>query len=72
MNQKSVFAFGDEFSCQQFWCTDRNVGGIDIYVGTKHIGEILNLDIPDIDDEEENIEFDKTVEEWISTESDYL
>lgn len=65
MNQKSVFEFGNEYQCQQFFCTDRNVCGIDVSLNGKHIGEIISLDIPDIDDENENVKFDNEVIDWI-------
>jgi hypothetical protein len=65
MNQKSVFEFRNEYQCQQFFCTDRNVGGVDVSNDGEHFGEIIGLEIPDIDDEEANIEFDKQVIEWI-------
>jgi len=31
----------------------------------EHLGEIIGIDIPDIDDEEENIKFDNEVINWI-------
>ena len=65
MNQKSVFEFGNEYQCQQFFCTDRNVGGVDVSRGGEHIGEIIGLSIPDIEDEEENIKFDNEVINWL-------
>ena len=65
MNQKSVFEFGDEFNCQQFFCSTRNVGGIDVSRNGEHLGEIIGLEIPDIEDEDENIKFDKEVINWV-------
>ena len=64
-NQKSVFEFGDEFVCTEFFNVDLNIGGVDISRDDKHLGSILGLSIPDIDDEEENIKFDNQVIEWI-------
>ncbi len=64
-NQKSVFEFGDEFVCTQFFDVDLNVGGVDVSRDDEHLGSILGLSIPDIDDEEENIKFDNQVIEWI-------
>lgn len=56
-NQKSVFIGSDEFICQQF------DGGIDILdENNVHIGEIEGLELPDIDDEDENIKFDQEIE----------
>ena len=65
MNQKSVFEFGDEFNCQQFFCSTRNVGGIDVSRNGEHLGKIIGLDIPDIDDDDENEKFDNEVIQWI-------
>lgn len=65
MNQKTVFEFGNEYQCQQFFCNDRNVGGVDISLNGNHIGEIIGLDIPDIEDENENVKFDNEVIDWI-------
>lgn len=65
MNQKSVFEFGNEYQCQSFWCVDRNCGGVSVSNNGNIIGEIIGLDIPDIEDEEENIKFDQAVIEWL-------
>jgi hypothetical protein len=64
-NQKSVFEFGDEFVCTEFFDVDLNIGGVDISRDDEHLGSILGLSIPDIDNEEENIKFDNQVIEWI-------
>ena len=51
-----------------YFCSTRNVGGVDVkLMGSKieHLGEIIGIDIPDIDDEEENIKFDDEVIIWI-------
>lgn len=65
MNQTAVFEFGNEYNCTQFYCTDRNVGGVTVSRMGNHLGEIIGLDIPDIDDEDENIKFDKEVINWL-------
>jgi hypothetical protein len=65
MNQKSVFEFGNEYQCQQFFCSTRNVGGVDVSRDGEHIGEIIGLTIPDIEDEDENVKFDNEVINWL-------
>ena len=66
MNQKSVFEFGEEYQCTQFFCSDRNISGVDVSINGNHLGEIIGIDIPDdIEDEEANIEFDNKVINWI-------
>ena len=65
MNEKSVFEFGDEFVCTEFFCADRNVGGVTVKRNDEILGEIIGVSIPDIDDEEENIKFDNEVINWI-------
>jgi hypothetical protein len=66
MKQKSVFEFGNEYVCTYFFCCDRNVSGVDVTLDGKTIGEIIGLDIPDVDDgEEENLAFDNKVIEWL-------
>ena len=65
MKQKSVFEFGNEYVCTYFFDVDTNASGVDISRYGEHIGSIIVLDIPGIDDEEENIEFDNQVIEWI-------
>ena len=66
MNQKSVFEFGDEYQCQSFWCTDRNVGGVDVRRNGNFLGEIIGLNIhDDIDDIDENVAFDNEVINWL-------
>ena len=65
-NQKSVFEFGDEFICTQFFDIDTQSDGVDVNRnGTERLGSIIGITIPDIDDEEENIKFDNEVIDWI-------
>lgn len=65
-NQKSVFVGDIEYTCTQFYDVDTSTDGIDISNEKgQHIGEILGEVIPDIEDEEDNIRFDKVVENWI-------
>lgn len=64
-NQKSVFEFGDEFVCTQFFDVDTQCDGVDVSRNGEHLGSILGLLIPDIEDEEENIKFDNEVINWI-------
>ena len=65
-NQKSVFEFGDEFICTQFFDVDTQASGVEVNRnGVEHLGSIIGIDIPDIEDEEENIKFDNEVINWI-------
>lgn len=65
-NQKSVFEFGAEFICTEFYDVDSNSGGVEVNRnGTEHMGSIMGVSIPDIDDEEENIKFDNEVINWV-------
>ncbi len=65
-NQKSVFEFGDEFICTQFFDVDTQADGVDVNRnGVERLGSIIGITIPDIDDEEENIKFDNEVINWI-------
>jgi hypothetical protein len=65
-NQKSVFEFGDEFICTQFFDVDTQSDGVDVNRnGVERLGSIHGITIPDIDDEEENIKFDNEVINWI-------
>jgi len=69
-NQKSVFEFGDEFICTEFYNVDTSSGGVEINRnGVEHLGSIAVLSIPDIEDEEENIKFDKEVIDWVADNS---
>lgn len=63
-NQKSVFEFGDEFVCTEFYDVDLNYGGVEVKRNDEYLGSILGLAIPDIDDDEENEKFDKEVIDW--------
>lgn len=65
MNQKSVFEFGNEYQCTQFFCADRNIGGVGVSRHGVHLGEIVGLDIPDIEDDDENTKFDIEVIQWV-------
>jgi len=64
-NQKAVFEFGNEYNCTEFFCSDRNCSGIDVSMNGNHLGEIIGISIPDIDDDEENIKFDNEVINWV-------
>lgn len=64
--QKSVFEFGDEFVCTQFFDVDNQTEGVDIKInGDKHLGSILGLLIPDIEDDLGNVKFDNEVINWV-------
>lgn len=65
-NQKAVFDGPDEYMCTQFFDSETSTDGVDVSLGGKHLGEIWGITIPDIDDEEENIKFDKEVTDWIN------
>ncbi len=65
MNQKSVFEFGNEYQCTQFFDIDTQATGVDVSLNGEHLGQIIGLEIPDIEDEEENIKFDDAVTNWI-------
>ncbi len=60
-----VSQFGNDYKCIDFFCTDRNVGGVDVSRDGEHIGEIIGLSLPDEEDEEECEKFDNEVIEWI-------
>jgi len=64
-NQKSVFEFGNEYTCQEFTDVDPDVSGVEVFEYNKRLGSIVGLSIPDIEDEDENIKFDKEVIDWI-------
>lgn len=64
-NQKSVFEFGEEYVCTQFFDVDSQTSGVDVSLNGEHLGSILDISIPEIDDEEENIKFDNEVINWI-------
>jgi hypothetical protein len=62
MNQKSVFYNDDEYTCTQFFDEDE---GIHISLNGKPFNTIQHLVIPEIDDEDGNIDFDNTVIDFI-------
>lgn len=64
--QKSVFEFGNEYVCTNFFDVDLQTSGVDVSVDGEHIGQILGVTIPDdIDDIDENEKFDKEVVAWV-------
>jgi len=64
--QKSVFEFGNEYVCTNFFNIDTQASGVDVSLNGEHIGSIIGITIPDdIDDIEENVKFDKEVIAWI-------
>jgi hypothetical protein len=65
-NQKAVFVSGTEYTCTEFFDVDKQTGGIDIKDEQgNHVGEMLGEVIPDIDDEDENVNFDERVTKFI-------
>ncbi len=60
-----VSEFGNNYECIDFFCTDRNVSGVDVSRDGEHIGEIIGISLPDEEDDEECEKFDKKVIEWI-------
>lgn len=64
-NQKSVFEFGEEYVCTEFFDVDLQTSGVEVSLNEEHLGSILDISIPEIDDEEENIKFDNEVINWI-------
>jgi hypothetical protein len=65
-NQKSVFEFGDEFICTEFFDVDTQTSGVEVNRnGNERLGSIIGLGIPDIEDEDENVKFDNQVIEWL-------
>ena len=65
MNQKAVFEFGNEYNCTSFYDVNYNYAGVDVSLNGEHLGLIIGLDVPDIDDEKENVKFDNQVIDWI-------
>lgn len=64
-NQKSVFEFGNEYVCTEFFDVDTQTSGVDVNLDDEHLGSIIGLEIPDIEDEDEVEKFDNEVIEWI-------
>lgn len=64
-NQKSVFEFGEEYVCTEFFDVDLQTSGVEVSLNGEYLGSILDISIPDIDDEDENIKFDNEVIDWI-------
>ncbi len=64
-NQKSVFEFGNEFVCTEFFDVDMGYGGVDVSRDGEHLGSIVDISIPDEEDEDEVKKFDSKVTNWI-------
>ena len=68
-NQKSVFQFGKEYQCtdsEDVVLNQLKVTSVDVTLDGEHLGKIIGVSIPDIDSEDENIQFDKEVIQWIA------
>jgi hypothetical protein len=66
-NTYAIFVAGDEYTCTEFFDTDKGEG-IDVKdaLTQKHIVEVFGLTIPDLDATENEIEtFENVVTEWI-------
>jgi hypothetical protein len=63
-NQISVFEFGNEYQCTQFFDVDLG-DGVDVSLNGERLGSIVGIVIPDIDDEDETENFNKEVIDWI-------
>lgn len=65
-SQKSVFEFGNEYNCTNFFDVDTQASGVDVSLNGEHIGSIIGITVPDdIDDIDEQVKFDKEVINWI-------
>jgi ABC-type uncharacterized transport system substrate-binding protein len=69
-NTISVFIGADEFECIQYYDTDKNIDGVEVFEAMEHklIGNIDGLIIPDLDDEDYDsatIKFNSEVEEYL-------
>lgn len=65
-SQKSVFEFGNEYSCTNFFDVDTQASGVDVSLNGEHIGSIIGITVPDdIDDIDEQEKFDNQVIQWI-------
>ena len=64
-NEKSVFMFGNEYRCVGFTDVAPDVSGVEIFRNDESLGKIVGLNIPDIEDEEENIKFDIEINAWL-------
>ena len=65
-SQKSVFEFGNEYNCTNFFDVGTQASGVDVSLNGEHIGSIIGITVPDdIDDIEEQEKFDKEVINWI-------
>ena len=63
-NQKAVFEFGNEYNCQSYFNDDLD-NGVEVFLNDEILGSIVGLDIPNIDDEDENKYFDDKVMQWV-------
>lgn len=65
-NQRSVFEFGNEYVCTEFYDVDSNYSGVEVKRnGDNYLGQIVGISIPDFDDDDECIKFDEEVIAWI-------
>jgi hypothetical protein len=65
-SQKSVFQFGNEYACTNFFDVDTQASGVDVSLDGEHIGSIIGISVPeDIDDIDEQEKFDDEVITWI-------
>lgn len=56
-----------EVECKYFFDADGGGDGIDVCVDGNHIGEVWGDDIPDEEDEEEDmLLFEGKIDEWLS------
>ena len=70
-NTIAVFVGADDFECQQYYNADNNCDGVDIIYAEDrtHIGNIDNIVIPDLDDDdydEKVIAFNFEVENYLN------
>ena len=65
-SQKSVFHFGNEYACTNFFDVDTQASGVNVSLNGEHIGSIIGVTVPeDIDDIDEQVKFDDEVVKWI-------
>ena len=65
MEYSYLSELNENVSCRSFTDVDPDVSGIEVTVDGVRIGSMIGVDLPDVDDTDEVMDFEGRVGDWI-------
>jgi hypothetical protein len=64
-NEITVTEFGSDYKCISFTDVDPDVSGVEVFEGDNRLGSIIDLSVPDEDDQDAITKFNNEVIDFI-------